>query len=129
MGQLRYPSERLQLIPVGTPDSANHVGEGVNMATHEATERDLGRRVEGAGDRIAGRHDESKWALLTTEFWAMVVVIVATLIAAAVADNLDSPRAWLIVGIVATGYIVSRGLAKAGVGHFKGDGRDPRRMG
>ncbi|MGH9321186.1 MAG: hypothetical protein ACRD3V_15050 [Vicinamibacteria bacterium] len=44
----------------------------------------------------------------------MVGVIAATLIAAAVADNFDAPRAWLIVGIVATGYIVSRGLAKAG---------------
>jgi hypothetical protein len=47
----------------------------------------------------------------------MIGVIVATLIAAAVADNFDAPRAWLIVGIVATGYIVSRGLAKAGNAH------------
>jgi hypothetical protein len=39
------------------------------------------------------------------------------LIAAGVADNLEAPRAWLIVGIVATGYIVSRGLAKAGNAH------------
>jgi hypothetical protein len=31
-------------------------------------------------------------------------------IAGAVPDNLDAPRAWLIVGIVAIGYIVSRGL-------------------
>lgn len=47
----------------------------------------------------------------------MVVVIGLTLIAAAVADNLDAPRAWLIVGIVATGYIISRGLAKSGNAH------------
>jgi len=33
----------------------------------------------------------------------MIGIIGATLIAAAVADNLDAPRAWLIVGIVATG--------------------------
>jgi hypothetical protein len=88
-----------------------------NMATRNATERDLGTRAERVGDQLVGRHDETKWSLLTTEFWAMVVVVVATLIAAAVADNFDAPRAWLIVGIVATGYIVSRGLAKAGTRH------------
>ncbi|MGH2695057.1 MAG: hypothetical protein ACRDJJ_09635 [Actinomycetota bacterium] len=42
-------------------------------------------------------------------------------VAAAVADNFDAPRAWLIVGAVATGYIVSRGLAKAGNAHDHGD--------
>ena len=44
----------------------------------------------------------------------------ATLIAAAVADNFDAPRAWVIVGFVAAAYIVSRGLAKVGTAH-----RDP----
>jgi len=51
----------------------------------------------------------------------MIGVIGVTLIAAAVADNFDAPRAWLIVGIVATGYIVSRGLAKAGNAHRDAD--------
>ena len=50
----------------------------------------------------------------------MIGVIVVTLIAAAVADNFDAPRAWTIVGFVAAAYIVSRGLAKAGNAH-----RDP----
>jgi hypothetical protein len=43
---------------------------------------------------------------------------VAILIATAVSDSLNDTRGWLFVTIVATGYIVSRGLAKAGVGHF-----------
>lgn len=86
------------------------------MATRQAT-RDVGFQAEAMAERATGRHDETKWAPLTTEFWAMVGVIAATLIAAAVADNFDAPRAWLIVGIVATGYIVSRGIAKAGVDH------------
>jgi hypothetical protein len=90
------------------------------MSTHDATERPLGDRVERAGVRLTGPRSETKWALLTTEFWAMVGVIVATLIAAAVADNFDAPRAWTIVGFVAAAYIVSRGLAKAGNAH-----RDP----
>ena len=87
------------------------------MATRDVTDGTVGERAERAGVRLTGHRFETKWAPLTTEFWAMVVVILATLIAAAVADNLDASRAWLIVGIVATGYIVSRGLAKAGNAH------------
>lgn len=91
------------------------------MATRDLTDRTLGERAERAGARLTGRRFETKWAPITTEFWAMIVVIAVTLIAAAVADNFDAPRAWLIVGAVATGYIVSRGLAKAGNAHHHGD--------
>jgi hypothetical protein len=94
----------------------------LTVATRATTEGTIGERAERAGVRLTGRRFETKWAPLTTEFWAMVGIIVATLIAAAVADNFDAPRAWLIVGIVATGYIVSRGLAKAGNSHHGGDG-------
>lgn len=92
------------------------------MATHELREGTIGERAEQAGVRLTGRRYETKWAPLTTEFWAMIVVIAGALIAAAVADNFDAPRAWLIVGIVATGYLVSRGLAKAGNAHQGDDG-------
>ena len=91
------------------------------MATRDLSEGTVGERAERAGVRLTGRRSETKWAPLTTEFWAMIVVIAATLIAAAVADNFDAPRAWLIVGIIATGYIVSRGLAKAGNAHRDDD--------
>jgi hypothetical protein len=84
------------------------------MATRDVTERSVGQRADHTGVRSTAHRSETKWAPLTTEFWAMAGVIAATLIAAASADNFDAPRAWLIVGIVATGYIVSRGLAKAG---------------
>jgi hypothetical protein len=67
-----------------------------------------------------GSHDETRWGVLTGEFWTMVGVVVATLIAAAVADNFDAPRAWWIVGVVASAYVVSRGLAKAGTPHRDG---------
>jgi hypothetical protein len=92
------------------------------MATREMTDRTVGERAERAGVRLTGRRFETKWAPLTTEFWAMVVVIASTLIAAAVANNFGAPRAWLIVGVVATGYIVSRGLAKAGNAHRPHEG-------
>jgi hypothetical protein len=41
-------------------------------------------------------------------------IIVALLIATAVSDSLNDRRGWLFVTVVATGYIVSRGLAKGG---------------
>jgi hypothetical protein len=81
---------------------------------------DPGDRVERIGERVTGAHDETKWAPLTTEFWAMVIVIAAILIAAAVSDSFGDRRAWLYVAIVATGYIVSRGLAKIGTDHLLG---------
>lgn len=61
--------------------------------------------------------DETKPSFMTTEFYAMVGVIVAILVAAAQADNFDAPRAWTLVAAVAIGYMVSRGLAKSGSAH------------
>jgi hypothetical protein len=61
--------------------------------------------------------DETKPSFLTTEFYAMLGVIAAILVAAAQADNFDAPRAWTLVAAVAIGYMVSRGLAKAGSSH------------
>jgi hypothetical protein len=88
------------------------------MATAQRAEQGVGYEGEALGERTTGVHDESKWSLLTTEFWAMVLVIAAILIATAVSDSLNDTRGWLLVTIVATGYIVSRGIAKAGVGHL-----------
>jgi hypothetical protein len=84
----------------------------------EARREPEGYRAEALGERATGLHDETKWSLLTTEFWAMLVVIVAILIATAVSDSLNDTRGWLLVTVVATGYIVSRGIAKAGTGHL-----------
>lgn len=82
-----------------------------------------------SGDRPA-RHrvvrrlsTETKQAFKTTEFWAMVVVIVGILVAAASikggdtapgTDEFIAKQAWLYVAIVAVGYMISRGLAKSG---------------
>jgi hypothetical protein len=92
------------------------------MATRDVMEgarsEPEGYRAETLGERATGLHDETKWSVLTTEFWAMVIVIGAILIATAVSDSFGDRRGWLLVAIVATGYIVSRGVAKAGVGHL-----------
>ena len=64
------------------------------------------------------KRDETKPSFLTTEFYAMVGVIVAVLIAAWVSDSLDDVRAWTLVSAVAIGYMLSRGLAKSGSAHI-----------
>ena len=82
----------------------------------------LDRRT--GGGVVARLTTETKHAFKTTEFWAMVAVIAGILIASAVVDDAEgagaagdafsAQRAWLYVAIVAVGYMVSRGLAKAG---------------
>jgi hypothetical protein len=72
--------------------------------------------------RIRRLATETKQAFKTTEFWAMVGVVVAILISAAVVDAGDgggndpfiARQAWLYVAIVAGAYFISRGLAKSG---------------
>jgi len=78
---------------------------------------DPGTRAEQAGERVAGAHDETKWAPLTTEFWAMAVLIIAILIATAISDSLNDVRAWTLVTIIGAAYILSRGLSKSGTDH------------
>ena len=78
---------------------------------------DAGRRMEEAGEEVAGAHDETRWALLTTEFWAMLLGSVVLLIAAASSDSFDDNRAWTLVTIIVAAYILSRGFAKGGTAH------------
>ncbi len=58
--------------------------------------------------------DETKASFKTTEFWAMLGLIAAVLIASAVSDSLDDVRAWTLVSAIGIGYMLSRGLAKSG---------------
>jgi hypothetical protein len=75
-------------------------------------------RANGAVRRFT---TETKQALKTTEFWAMVVVIAGILVSAAAikggdngTDEFIARHAWLYVSIVAGAYFISRGLAKSG---------------
>jgi hypothetical protein len=87
------------------------------MATVETTER----ARKGTSLNVSGRtSDETKLSLKTTEFFAMVGVIGAILIASAVSDSLGDVRAWTLVAAVAIGYMISRGLAKSGTKHVGG---------
>jgi hypothetical protein len=73
-------------------------------------------RTQAARSSVT-RREETKASFLTTEFWAMVGVVAAVLVAAQQADNFDAPRAWTLVAAVAIGYMISRGLAKSGSHH------------
>lgn len=80
---------------------------------------DHGRNDPGIADQFFAYGRGRPWAetkpfFLTSEFLTFVLAAAGVLIAAAVADNFEAPRAWLIAAIVASAYIVSRGLAKAG---------------
>ncbi|HEV2776797.1 MAG TPA: hypothetical protein VGV90_14480 [Solirubrobacteraceae bacterium] len=124
----------LQNIPVKQPrsltgaadtqDAFNHFRETILMATtpvSRTTTRDGdGRSAFGS---VAQRlSTETKHASKTTEFYAMVAVILGILIAAAMIKGGDSGgtdefiarQAWLYVAIVAAAYMISRGLAKSG---------------
>lgn len=92
-----------------------------------ATDAVRGRRASSAqrSGVIARLTTETKHAFKTTEFWAMLAIVAGILIASWVVgqgdgngnadtDAFPAQRAWLYVAIVGVGYMVSRGLAKAG---------------
>jgi hypothetical protein len=88
------------------------------MATFETAER---ARISASPSVTYRSLDETKPSFKTTEFWAMVGIIAAILIASAVSDSLGDVRAWTLVAAVAIGYMISRGLAKSGTKHAGDD--------
>jgi hypothetical protein len=95
------------------------------MATHSTGAGKRGGTRADGGGLLMRLTTETKQAFKTTEFWAMVAVIIGILIASKVVgqgdgngnantDAFPAVRAWLYIAIVAVGYMVSRGLAKAG---------------
>lgn len=70
-------------------------------------------------DRPARRHDvvETKPSHKTSELIAYVVTVIAVLVASAVVDDssdFGAQDAWFFVTLLTIGYMISRGLAKAG---------------
>jgi hypothetical protein len=66
---------------------------------------------------------ETKPAFKTTELMVWAATVIAVLIAAMVTENLDGHDAWKYITWLSIGYMISRGLAKAG-SYQKDD--DPR---
>jgi hypothetical protein len=78
-------------------------------------------RSPSAHEQVRRLSTETKAAFKTTEFVAFLGIVAGILISAAVIkatsghrDLFTAAQAWLYVSIVAVGYMVSRGLAKAG---------------
>ena len=70
------------------------------------------------------RSSETKAAFKTTEFIAYVVAVIGVLIASFLVSTTDAhedyfraDRAWFYIVLLSSGYMVSRGLAKAGTRH------------
>jgi hypothetical protein len=78
-------------------------------------------RMSASSTESRRTSDETKLSLKTTEFWAMAGLIVAILIASAVSDSLGDVRAWTLVAAIGIGYMISRGLAKAGTRYVGGE--------
>jgi len=87
------------------------------MASVETSDRD---RTRTSTPRVVS-HDETKPSFKTSELMTMIGIVVAILIASAAADNFDAPRAWTLVAVVASAYMVARGLAKSGSRHVDND--------
>jgi hypothetical protein len=91
-------------------------------ATRAARDSSSTQPVVGRPSLARRLTTETKQAFKTTEFWAMVGVIVAILVSAAAikggdttgTDEFIARQAWLYVAIVAGAYLISRGLAKSG---------------
>ena len=91
------------------------------MATTGATGGDPATARPGIGRAARRLSTETKAAFKTTEFWAMIALIVAILVSAALIDGGDNGtdefiarQAWLYVAILGGAYFISRGLAKSG---------------
>jgi hypothetical protein len=92
------------------------------MATTGATSGDhVGTRSAGLARSARRLTTETKQAFKTSEFWAMIGLIVAILVSAALikggddgTDQFIARQAWLYVAILGAGYFISRGLAKSG---------------
>jgi hypothetical protein len=59
---------------------------------------------------------ETKASFKTTEFFAYIAAVVGVLVASAMVDATDfgAQEAWFYVTLLTIGYMVARGLAKAG---------------
>jgi hypothetical protein len=91
------------------------------MSELRTSAREAGTQRNGRVDQLPVRRlaTETKASFKTTEFFAFLAVLAGILIAAAVVDEsnaggMGAKQAWLYVTVLTVGYMVSRGLAKAG---------------
>jgi hypothetical protein len=100
---------------------ANRITYQIGSSPMTTTETTTPRYTAGAkAARRTTEAKETKSAFKTTELIVFVLSVLGVLIAAAVTDNGDDGQgfgarsAWLYVTLLSIGYMISRGLAKAG---------------
>jgi hypothetical protein len=82
------------------------------MATHNPTlDPGLRRPTNGVREGVR-RVTETKAFYKTSEFIVMLAAVVGVLVA--MNKNLTASHGWLLVTVIASAYMVSRGIAKAG---------------
>jgi hypothetical protein len=92
------------------------------MATRDLTrDGDAARSYDNRGGTLRRLTTETKSFFKTSEFWAYLVVLVGILIAGNSIENAEGGRdfftadkVWLYATILTVGYMVARGIAKAG---------------
>lgn len=87
--------------------------------TEDSIRVTAGRPTSSVGeghDRHSGVGRRNGGLPVPAEALVFVALTLAVLIAAAVADNFDSPIAWGYVTVLGLAFIISRGLVKRGHG-------------
>ena len=81
-----------------------------DMSAQEAAPRVATR------ERASGleRSTETKNFSKTSEFFVYVIAVAAVLIASLVVDGFNATEGWMFFTYLTIGYMISRGLAKAG---------------
>lgn len=60
---------------------------------------------------------ETKPSFKTTELIVLIAAVAGVLLASTMDDSLNTLWAWILISALATGYMLSRGLAKSGSRH------------
>ena len=98
---------------------------GNPTAAHRPAAPTASNAVDAQPARVpAQRRNETEAAFKTTEFIVYVVAVIGLLIASFLVSTTDAhehyfraDRAWFYIVLLSIGYMVSRGLAKAGSRH------------
>jgi hypothetical protein len=65
-------------------------------------------------DASVERSTETKASTKTSEFFVYVIAAAAILIASLIVDGFNATEGWMFFTFLTIGYMISRGLAKAG---------------
>jgi hypothetical protein len=91
------------------------------MAATDITQPTAGAHRPGVVNTARRLSTETKAAFKTTEFYSYIVVLAGLLVAGLVTkagdgadDRFQANQVWLYATILTVGYMISRGLAKAG---------------